>query len=402
VIAPVAALTLAAFALASAAAAPPAKPRLLSSPARATVPWTGTVTSQRRLAVRARNGLTTIPVAVRALGRSRYQLRAIFPFSGRWQLLSGRRVFAAVTVTAAPPIASALPGAAAFRLCGGTGAPYPQYALARDAGTGALYAACRAQARVHRIDPVTGETRAILRLPSTPYSIGAGFGAAWTVDRGAQLTRLDLRTGRAAAPAEGHHFAYVWASAGSVWAAENAEPWLVRYDPATRARTPIAVGDGPSALVEDDGRVWIVNHRDATLQRVDLATNTAATLARLPGDAPERMTHAEGSLWITGRGTDLLRVDAATGAVRATIEIGAGGIGVQAAAHAIWVAVASDEDDAAGNPFLERLVRVDPATNAVTETIRPSRRIVVNGMTSSGTALWLADTAAGRLYRISD
>ena len=84
------------------------------------------------------------------------------------------------------------------------------------------------------------------------------------------------------------------------------------------------------------------------------------------------MTYAEGSLWVTGRGTDLLRVDPATGAVQATIDVGAGAIDVVAAAHSIWVAVPTDEADRQGNPFLDRLLRIDPATMAVTETLRPT------------------------------
>jgi sugar lactone lactonase YvrE len=104
---------------------------------------------------------------------------------------------------------------------------------------------------------------------------------------------------------------------------------------------------------------------------------------------------------VTGRGTDLLRVDPATGAVQATIEIGAGAIDVAAAAHSIWVAVPTDEADRQGNPFLDHLLRVDPATTAVVETLRPTAPIVVNGLASAGNALWIADTDGGRLYRLS-
>jgi streptogramin lyase len=370
-------------------------------PARATVPWTGIVRSTRRPVVTARNGVTTQPVSVRRLGRSRYRLRAVFPFSGHWQLRAGRRSLGSVSVRPAPPLASALPGARASRLCAGTGAPYPQYALAHDPATGALWASCRTQARLHRIHSVSGETRAILRLTSTPYSIAAGLGAVWSAERGPSLTRIDARTGRSTTVFEGHEFSYIWTGSGAVWAAEGVDRYLVRYDPSTRRSVPIPTGDGPSALVEDAGRIWILNHRDGTLQRVDPATNTAVTLARLPGDAPERMTYAEGSLWVTGRGTDLLRVDPNTGAVQATIEVGGGAIDVRAAAHSIWVAAPTAEEDTRGNPFLDRLLRVDPTTNAIVETIRPTGRIVVNGTESTGDALWLADTAAGRLYRLS-
>lgn len=200
----------------------------------------------------------------------------------------------------------------------------------------------------------------------------------------------------------GGSFAYVWAAAGAVWAADDGASALLRYDPPSRRTVAsIPTGNGTSALAEEGGRIWILNHRDGTLQRVDPAANTAATLARLPGDAPERMVYADGSLWVTGRGTDLLRVNPDTGAVQATFEIGAGGIDVRAALGSIWVAVPTDEEDARGNPFLDRLLRFDPLTNTLVATIRPTGRIVVNGTVSTGSALWIADTAGGRLYRVT-
>jgi outer membrane protein assembly factor BamB len=95
-------------------------------PARAGTAWAGTLVSRRRPgAVIARNGVTTQAVAVRRARRNSYRLRAVFPFSGRWQLLAGHRPLGAVTVRPALPLASALPTAQAFRLCGGP--PYPQY-----------------------------------------------------------------------------------------------------------------------------------------------------------------------------------------------------------------------------------------------------------------------------------
>jgi streptogramin lyase len=371
-------------------------------PARAGTPWTGVVAARRRPTVTARNGVTTQPVSVRRAGKGRYRLRAVFPFSGRWQLLVGRRRLATVTVRPAAPLRSTLPCADAFALCAGTGPPYPQYALSWDPA-GGLWAACRQQARLHRIDLASGETRAILRLTSgAPYSIAAGLGAVWSAERSPNVNRLDLRTGRATTAIAGHSIAYVWTAAGSVWAADDQESLLVRYDPsAGRIVATIPTGIGTSALHEEGDRIWILNHRDGTLERVDPATNTATILGRLPGDARERITYAEGSLWVTGRGTDLLRVDTETGGVQASIEIGAGGIDVRAAAHSIWVAAASDAEDRQGNPVLERLLRVDPQTNAVTETLRPTARLVVNGMVSTGNALWLADTAGGRLFRVS-
>jgi sugar lactone lactonase YvrE len=112
------------------------------------------------------------------------------------------------------------------------------------------------------------------------------------------------------------------------------------------------------------------------------------------------MVLASGSLWVTGRGTDLLRVDPSTGAVQATIEIGAGGTDVRAAGGSIWVTAPTTDEDLRGNPFLDRLLRVDPGTNTIVETIRPTGRVVVTGTAVTGSTLWIADNERGRLYRI--
>jgi streptogramin lyase len=387
------------------AGAPTANPGLSAkSPARAGIPWTTVVTVPgRRPVVIARQGVTTQPVSARSLGRRRYRLRVTFPFSGRWELRAGVRRIGAVSVRPAPPLASALPGAEAFRLCGGSRAPYQQYAISLEPSGSALWAACREQSKLLRVDPASGETRAILRLRGArPYAIAAGLGAVWSADRSTSIYRIDLRTGRDAPVFSGSGFSYLWTAAGSVWAHDDDTRRLVRYDPFQRRTTAeLATGDGTSALVEEGGRVWIVNHRDGTLERIDPATNTLTRLALLPGDAPERMVFSAGSLWVTGRGTDLLRLDPATGAVQATIEVGAGAIDVRAAGGSIWVAAPTGDEDRRGNPFLDRLLRVDPASNAVVETIRPTQAIAVTGTASSGSAFWLADNVHGRLYRLT-
>ena len=86
--------------------------------------------------------------------------------------------------------------------------------------------------------------------------------------------------------------------------------------------------------------------------------------------------------------------------MQATIEIGTGGIDVAAAGGRIWVANASAADDRQGLPVLEHLYAVDPATNAIVETLTPTGRIVVDGVATDGTTLWITDVSGGRLYRM--
>jgi hypothetical protein len=109
-----------------------------------------------------------------------------------------------------------------------------------------------------------------------------------------------------------------------------------------------------------------------------------------------------GHLWITGRGTDLLEVDPATGSVLRTVDIGVSGIDVVAHRDAVWVPVRSAVVDARGFPTMETLRRVDPRSGAVTATMAASAPVDVHGLAADDRGVWLADNRHGVLYRVAD
>jgi hypothetical protein len=150
--------------------------------------------------------------------------------------------------------------------------------------------------------------------------------------------------------------------------------------------------EGPTA--------WVINHRDTTVHRIDLATNRSSLLTKLGGDAPERMVWSHGSLWITGRGTDLLRVSPADGSVQKTIEIGASGIDLVADDGDLWIPTRSEATDRQGFPTMDALKRVSVSTEAVSTTAQPTGRLDVNGLTIARGAVWIADNRRGYLYRV--
>jgi streptogramin lyase len=395
-------------------AAPPLA-ATLSTPRAVTAgaPWQATLTVHRGAkpftgaapALTFRNGLTRRTVtAARTARKGTYSARVTLPFTGTWKAearAGGKRItLRSVSVGAAAPVPSILPTADAFPICGGERDFLPQYATALDGDS--VWVACRRSAEFGRVEAATGGLRALLPAGSQPpQSIAAGGGAIWSVSRGPWLTRLDTATGQVTTIGLGGESSYVWFAAGYVWAADDTRSRLIRIDPATRHTVAeMQVGDGTAAFVSDGTHAWALNHRDATLDRIDLATSAVTRLGRLPGEAPERMALFAGSLWITGRGTDLLRVDPATGAVQATVEIGAGGVDVAAAGGRIWVAAANAGDDRSGLPVLEHLYAVDPATTTIAETLAPTGRLVVDGVATDGTTLWIADVVGGRLYRL--
>ena len=241
------------------------------------------------------------------------------------------------------------------------------------------------------------------RSAGQPIAVLSAFGAVWALDSGGTISRIDPRTARITARLQtGASAPYnLWAGAGSLWSVDDSVGEVIRIDPVARKVTQrIPVGDGAADLVFRGERVWVINHRDRGLVLIDAATNRPRRLTTVPGDAPERMAWAAGSLWVTGRGTDLLRLDPETGAVQATIEIGVGGIDVVAAAGALWVPARAAAADRRGFPTMTWLRRVDPATGKVTTPLRTSRRIDVHGLVPYRRGVLFADNTGGFLYAV--
>lgn len=309
----------------------------------------------------------------------------------------GEEHTAPVESAPAETVASPLPGGTALAICSGETMPIPQYALA--AGFGSLWVACRTEGEVLRVDAESGEV--VARIPAEgAVSLAADDTSVWAVFRElGKLYRIDPQTNEVADSVSlFHDTPYIWAEAGAVWLGYGDGTEIGRLDPETMtvvARVP--VGDGTSDIVADGDSLLVVCHRDHTLWRLDPASNTAEKLADLPGDTPERLTLAAGSLWATGRGTDLLRIDPATGETLETIETGVGGIELAAIDGTIWVAVADAEADRQGLPELEQLLPVDAESGEPGEAVLPAEPVNVTGMATDGSGLWIADVVAGKL-----
>ena len=112
------------------------------------------------------------------------------------------------------------------------------------------------------------------------------------------------------------------------------------------------------------------------------------------------MVWSHGSLWTTGRGTDLVEVDPLDGSVRRTIDIGASGIDLVASGDSIWVPTRSAEVDPTGFPTMDALKRVSVSSGAVATVVKASGRVDVHGLAAAGGAVWIADNTAGRLYSV--
>jgi streptogramin lyase len=321
------------------------------------------------------------------------------------RLAAGIAALLALAASCASASSGSLPGTRSIKVCAAAGPYWPTMTLALRGTT--AWVACKTQSRVVRINTKTGKTTKSIRLRGPAIAVASGLGSVWALDSGGTLYRLDpkrakvtKRIGLNVAAAYN-----IWIGGGSVWVAADQGASVVRVSPkSNRVVARIEAGDGPASMAFDGGTAWVVNHRDTTVDRIDLATNKSSLLTTLGGvedRAPERMTFSHGSLWITGRGTDLLKVDPATGAVQRTIEIGASGIDLVAAGDKLWVPTRSDEVDQTGFPTMNALKRVAMTSGAVSTAARATSRLDVHGLVADGAAIWIADNRRGRLYRVS-
>jgi streptogramin lyase len=341
-------------------------------------------------------------------GPGRYRVRLVLARAGAWRISVrlGKRSLPlrAVTVRPLPPPVSPLPGASAFRVCGGATIPYPQYALA--VGFGSAWIACVRQSEVQRVSLTSGKVTARIPVPAPVWTIAAGEGAVWAVSLGGStIYRINPGTNRVAAQIGlDTTVPYLWAGGGALWVADDPGHALLRVEPGTNrqvARLP--VGDGPAGFVFDGTYVWMLNHRENSLDRIDPATNTVVRMANglspAANSAAERIASFGGSLWVTGRGLDLLRVSPATGAVLGTTEIGPAGVDVRTDGANLWVVAYEQAAEVRGDPVAGAVLKI-AADGSVDSSVAPTKRLFANGVIAADGRLWVLDSVAGLLLRL--
>jgi YVTN family beta-propeller protein len=237
-----------------------------------------------------------------------------------------------------------------------------------------------------RLDPASG---AVERLPyegSGEVRVAAGGGAAWLADpQTGELTRLDVATGhrtvtrpfgRRRAPREiavGPDDVWIVPEIGGDLALADLHNGRIRRrirtgvstvgDVAPAGRTAWLTSAGPPAVIRLDattgrefgrtrvsataldvaatpGRAWVDLGEADTLIGVD----RNGSVMRAPnGGEVFAVALGFGSVWATNYGADTVtRVDAATGAVVATLPTGDDPKGVATGAGAVWIANAAD------------------------------------------------------------
>jgi len=163
-----------------------------------------------------------------------------------------------------------------------------------------------------------------------------------------------------------------------------------------------AYHDTEWGVPERDSRaLWeklVLDGFQAGLAWITVLRKRDAFRAACAGFEPERVAAFGGSLWITGRGLDLLR-RSPSGAPLGTVEVGPAAMDVAASGTSLWTAAFTSSAARRGDPVAGELVRVD-ASGQVVARVAATRRLFVNGLAAGDDALWVYDGVAGLLVRL--
>lgn len=201
----------------------------------------------------------------------------------------------------------------------------------------------------------------VARIPapafSQPCAAAPGGRFVWVSEYGQPyLLKIDPRKNKVVGKTQiGFGSCGLAYGAGSMWIEDTNSSTVSRVSTSTGKRTrAVKVGSTPYDATFAYGSAWTTAYGAGELERIDPAKNAVAGRWKL--DQATGVVGAFGSVWAAGT-AGVIRVDAASGKLVATVPVDRGAGWTAASADAVWVT------SPAG------LVRIDPQTNAVAATI---------------------------------
>jgi streptogramin lyase len=215
------------------------------------------------------------------------------------------------------------------------------------AGFGSLWVTNGDQARLVRIDPVSGHVQGDRLLGAgTAVVVVAGEDAVWVGRRALRATdppssiiKVDPRGGDTKEILFGQEgIGDITVGGGYVWVPNRRRSRLSRIDPSSgeRKSTPIGLGDHRVAFGAD--QVWVTNYNDGTLSQNNRSLSNAVTDA-LNVRGPLDLTVSGNTVWVASKLDDaVVRLDARTGkTIGEPIAVGRNPFAIVAHGDHVWV-----------------------------------------------------------------
>jgi YVTN family beta-propeller protein len=258
-----------------------------------------------------------------------------------------------------------------------------------------------------------------------PCAAAGGGGFVWVSEYASPwLLKINPKTNKVVGKTQiGFGSCGLGYGAGSLWIEDTSSNTVSRVSARTGRRVKaIPVGTQPYDATFAYGAAWATSNGAGELDRIDPATNKV--VKRFPLGSAIGVVGAFGSVWATGA-AGVIRVDPATNKVLATISV-AGAGWTAASADAIWVTAGSGvtridpatdtvtgsvdlKTTALGDPAViggmlwvpkireNRIVVIDPATNAVAQTVKTGTGPFV--VTEIGGEAWVPSWQGRDIWR---
>jgi hypothetical protein len=158
--------------------------------------------------------------------------------------------------------------------------------------------------------------------------------------RTSRLVAIDSMRGRVRSTALVGHGPVAVAMAGdSVWVANRGDRSVSRIDVSTgRVVQTLGIGTDVSDIAVGADTVWVAGGSDGTLTRIDAVTGAVQeTTTPAEGRPVSHVAASADRVWAIAGGSELLRIDASSGAVLRRIPVGPGASDLAADGSVVWV-----------------------------------------------------------------
>jgi class 3 adenylate cyclase/streptogramin lyase len=197
-----------------------------------------------------------------------------------------------------------------------------------------------------RINPATGQARALLTLPLPVGGLGGSVLAVdrrhlWVGTSDGKLMRIDPSGQVTARRSVADSIQEVAAGEGGVWVADQLGGVIVRIDPRSMATLAEIPFSGSVDAMEVSGDVlWALDFRTGVLRRISILQDREVDQVDVASDATALAVGLD-AVWVTYEDGTLVRVDPVTGqdSPFAMVEGSARAIAVDVARESIWVDV---------------------------------------------------------------
>jgi len=255
-------------------------------------------------------------------------------------------------------------------------------------GFGSLWVAQPDRGVVARLNLEDGSVTDTIRVGNSPSGIAVGEGSVWVTNAGeGTVSRINVETNEVSQTLRaGSVPTGIAVGDGVLWIADSIGGALLRVDPASEEIASVPLAGLPSGVAFTPGGVW-VSVAPNTVARID-PDGQNVVFTQPVGNGPTAVVEAFGSIWVANHldGT-VTRLEPSTGRAEATIPVGQGPNALVPAAGSLWVA----------NEFDDAVVSIAPSTNGVVETVPVGGAAA--SLASDGDGFWLAVGASATEHR---